>query len=242
MKLAGKTALVTGGASGIGLEIARLFAANGATVGILDLADVLPAAAAAVMDAAGAWDYAQCDVADPKTISTALARLGPATILVNCAGIDEVAGIEDVSPALWNRMLAVHLTGSFLMCQAVLPAMRAAGWGRIINISSQLAHRGMAGMVPYCAAKAGVIGLTKALAHEVAAEGITVNCLNPGPVDTPLVRSLPPDVVAAVVAQLPLRRLGTVAEVAGTALLLASDEGAFYVGASMNMNGGHYMI
>lgn len=236
--LSGRSAIVTGGASGIGLEIARRFAAAGARVGVIDRAALPPGQTALA--------FARCDVTEPEAVARSVAALtgeiGPATILVNCAGIDEIAPLEAISLAQWNRMLAVHLTGSFLVTQAVLPMMRAAGWGRIINLSSQLGHRGAAGMVPYCTAKAGIMGFTRALAHEVAGQGITVNCLNPGPIDTPLVASLPADVVGAIVAELPLRRLGTVDEVAVAALMLASDEGGFFLGASLNMNGGHYMI
>lgn len=239
-QLDGKSALITGGASGIGLAIAKLFAREGARIAIMDLARERPE------HLPEDWAYASCDVTDPTPVTeavTAFAQInGAADIVVNCAGIDEIAPIEAVDLALWNRMLAVHMTGTFLVTQTCLPAMRAKGWGRVINLSSQLGHKGAPGMVPYCAAKAGIMGLSKALAYEVAVDGITVNCLNPGPIDTPLVSSLPPEVVGAIVAELPLGRLGTVEEVAGSALLLASDAGAFYTGTSLNMNGGHYMI
>ncbi|GGB09272.1 SDR family NAD(P)-dependent oxidoreductase [Allosediminivita pacifica] len=232
--LAGMTALVTGGASGIGLEIATLFASEGAKVGVIDMAPCAD------------FPAVQADVTDPGAVTAAVAKLagltGPATILVNAAGIDVIAPLEEVDLALWNRMLAVHLTGTFLVTQAVLPAMRAAGSGRIINLSSQLGHRGAAGMVPYCTAKAGILGFTKSLAREVAEDGITVNCLAPGPIDTPLVASLPAEVVGAIVEELPMKRLGTVAEVAHAALLLARAEGGFFTGTSLNMNGGHVMM
>lgn len=246
-RLAGRTAYVTGGASGIGLKIAETFAAEGARIGIIDLSPEPRAECAAVLSGAGAdWTYAAADVSDAAAVDAAFtaleAEVGPAAILVNCAGIDEIAPIEDVSLDLWNRMLAVHLTGTFLACKRALPAMRAAKWGRIINLSSQLAHRGTVGMTPYCAAKAGVIGFTKALAHEAIGDGITVNCLNPGPIDTPLVASLPAEIVGAIVAQLPIARLGTTQEVATAALMLAGEDGGFFVGATLNMNGGHYMI
>ena len=120
--------------------------------------------------------------------------------------------------------------------------MKARKWGRIINFSSQLAHKGSPTMVHYCAAKAGIIGLTRALAHEVGAHGITVNCINPGPIDTPLLRQLTQAWLDVKLSELPIKRFGRTSEVAPTALLLASEDGAYYLGASMNMNGGDYML
>lgn len=247
LPLAGRSAIVTGGASGIGRAIVQLFLASGAKVGILDLPSALPEAPASdFAKTGGEVAYRACDVTDPAAVEAAVGsirdQLGAVTILVNCAGIDEVTPFEEITLAQWNRMLAVHLTGTFLVTQAVLPDMRADSWGRVINLSSQLAHRGSPGMLSYCTAKAGIMGFTRSLAYEVSAQNITVNCLNPGPIDTPLVAALPPEATAEIVSQLPLKRLGKVEEVAHTALLLARPEGAYYQGASMNMNGGHYMI
>ena len=120
--------------------------------------------------------------------------------------------------------------------------MQRKRWGRIINTSSQLAHKGGATMAHYCAAKAGIMGFTRSLAYEVIKDGITVNCLNPGPIDTPLMRALPEAWMKAKLKELPIGRAGHVDEVAPAVLLLASDEGAYFVGASMNMNGGDYMV
>ncbi len=246
-KLNGKVAYITGGGSGIGLSIVTLFAREGARVGIIERrAETAASVQSALGDLASSTAFAVADVGSEAAVAGAFdeltQKLGPAAILVNCAGIDLVARIEDVTLDAWNEMLRVHLTGTFLCCRRALPDMRKAGWGRIINVSSQLAHRGVEGMTPYCAAKAGIMGFTRALAYEAIGDGITVNCLNPGPIDTPLVASLPKDVVDAIVAQIPARRLGRPEEVAGAALLLATDEGGYFVGASMNMNGGHYMI
>jgi 3-oxoacyl-[acyl-carrier protein] reductase len=120
--------------------------------------------------------------------------------------------------------------------------MRRKKWGRIISLSSQLAHKGAPTMVHYCAAKAGIMGFTRALAYEVAREGITVNCLNPGPINTPLLHAIPEDWLKRKKGELAIGRFGEVGEVAPAALLLASDEGSYFIGASMNMNGGDYMV
>ena len=247
-KLTGKRAIVTGGASGIGEAIVRLFAAEGADIGIVDLSDA--AAVALAVEVAQAHGNravsAVADVSDEAAIMGAIAKIelanGPTDILVNSAGIDNTVPLEDMSVAVWDKMIAVHMRGTFLAIRTVLPGMKARKWGRIINFSSQLAHKGSPTMVHYCAAKAGIMGLTRALAHEVGAHGITVNCINPGPIDTPLLRQLPQDWLDVKLGELPIKRFGRTSEVAPTALLLASEDGGYYLGASMNMNGGDYML
>ena len=143
---------------------------------------------------------------------------------------------------MWDRMIAVHLRGTFLCTREVLPSMKRKKWGRIINLSSQLAHKGAATMTHYVAAKAGIMGFTRALAYEVAQDGITVNCVNPGPINTPLLHAIPQEWRDQKIKELPIGRFGEVSEMAPVFLLLASEEGSYFVGASLNPNGGDYMI
>ncbi|XWN30865.1 MAG: SDR family NAD(P)-dependent oxidoreductase [Devosia sp.] len=247
-KLNGKVALVTGAASGIGEATAKLFASEGAAIGLLDIdGEAASALAAELSDTTGAsTSTVTADVSDEAAVEAAIAKvagaLGDIDILVNCAGVDNTSPLHEMSTEMWDRMIAIHLRGTFLTCRAVLPAMKRKGWGRIILFSSQLAHKGAPVMAHYCAAKAGIMGFTRALSYEVAAEGITVNCINPGPIDTPLLRGLPDDWLEMKKNELPIKRFGRVDEVAPTILLLASDEGSYFVGASLNMNGGDYMI
>jgi 3-oxoacyl-[acyl-carrier protein] reductase len=246
-KLSGKVALVTGGASGIGHEVVRLFAEEGAAVGIVDLNREGAAAAATMAASKGARSASgTADVADEAAVDAAfesiVSQLGDIDILVTCAGIDTTKPLHEMPTEMWDRMIAIHLRGTFLCTRSVLPAMKRKKWGRIITFSSQLAHKGAPMMVHYCAAKAGIMGFTRALAYEVAAEGITVNCINPGPIDTPLLRAIPQDWLDMKLGELPIRRFGRVEEVAPTVVMLASDAGAYYLGASLNMNGGDYMV
>ncbi|MCO5084180.1 MAG: SDR family oxidoreductase [Rhizobiaceae bacterium] len=246
-KLDGKVAVITGGGSGIGRGVAKLFASEGAYVGIFDLnAANAKAVADEIAAAGGKAAIATGDVSKEEDVAAGLkslvAALGDVDIMVNNAGMDTTHELDGMPTDMWDRMIDVHLRGTFLFTRAVLPAMKRKKWGRIINLSSQLAHKGAPTMVHYVAAKAGIMGFTRALAYEVARDGITVNCVNPGPINTPLLSGLPQDWLERKKGELPIGRFGEVDEVAPVFLLLASDEGSYFVGASLNVNGGDYMI
>jgi 3-oxoacyl-[acyl-carrier protein] reductase len=246
-KLANRTALVTGAGRGLGQAIALLFAREGAKVGILDISAPGARDTAARITALGQDAVAvTADVGEPdqvrRGVGEVTAALGQIDILVNNAGIDTTSPVVSMPLAMWDDMLRVNLRSVFLCCQAVLPGMIERRFGRIINISSQLAHKGAPEMAHYAAAKAGVLVFTRSLAYEVARDNITVNAICPGPIDTDLYRAIPEAWRQRKMAEVPLGRPGTVDEIAPTALLLAADDGAYYVGASLNPNGGDIMI
>jgi NAD(P)-dependent dehydrogenase (short-subunit alcohol dehydrogenase family) len=245
-----RVAVVTGAASGMGLAVARRLASQGHCVALLDRDGDTAAAAAADLGAGGASAIAcAVDVSDRAAIDAALAsvrdELGPVEILVTSAGLDEFATFTDITLAAWERMLAVNLTGTFHAIQAAIPDMLAASWGRIVTISSSSAQSGAARMAHYVASKGGVIGLTKALAVEYAGNGVTVNTIPPGFIDTPMVRraeargDLPP--VDAVVARTPVRRAGTPEDVAAACAFLCSDDAGYITGQVLGVNGGWYL-
>jgi 3-oxoacyl-[acyl-carrier protein] reductase len=228
----GRAVVVTGGASGIGKAIADAFTANGDKV--------------AVLDRSGMAGTIAVDVSDEASVRAAFAaarsELGTIDVLVNSAGLLTESPLEDMTLAMWNETIAVDLTGVFLCCREVVGAMRQQRWGRIINIASQLAIKGGTGLSHYSAAKAGVVALSKALALETAADNVLVNSIAPGPIETPLVDGISEEWKAAKRAGLPLLRFGLPAEVAPTALLLASDPGGnLYVGQTLGPNSGDVM-
>jgi 3-oxoacyl-[acyl-carrier protein] reductase len=247
-RLAGQVALVTGAASGIGAGISVAFAREGADVVLVDLAE--PAAAAGVLAAVRDHDrealYIQADVSDEDSVEAmagaALARFGRVDVLVNNAGIFTQSLLADMPVADWDRVLAVNLRGPFLCCRALIGPMLERGSGRIINIASQLGQIGGSEVAHYSASKAGVIGLTKALAREVSHRGVLVNAIAPGPIVTPLLDSETEEWRAAKLAELPMRRFGRVDEVTPTAVMLASADGSYYVGQTLGPNGGDVML
>jgi 3-oxoacyl-[acyl-carrier protein] reductase len=246
-RLKGKKAVVTGGARGIGRAIVLAFANEGADVSIIDQNEELAVKTAKDAADRGISAFAMtADVSDESSVTKALHEaersLGSVDILVNNAGIGDSVRLVNMSVEAWDRMIAVNLRSAFLCTRVVLPGMISRRWGRIISTSSQLAHKGGVELVHYCAAKAGILGFTRALAYEVAEFGITVNAICPGPIETDLSAGLSEEWRARKRAEVPLGRFGTVDEIAPTAVLLASDEGSYYTGASLNPNGGDVMI
>lgn len=246
-KLENRTALITGGARGIGRAIALAMAREGANIGVLDLrkadAEIVAAEAAefGVKSCAVAADVGD-EAAVKSAFSEAVSVIGAVDILVNNAGVDTTAKVVDMSTQMWDDMMRVNLRSIFLCSREVLPGMLARRHGRIINLSSQLAHKGAPLMAHYAAAKAAVIGFTRSLAYEVARGGVTVNAICPGPVDTELFRGLPEAWRKEKLGNLPIGRAAHVDEIAPAAVLLACDEGSYFIGATMNPNGGDYMI
>ena len=230
-----KNAVVTGGASGIGLAIAQRLSADGYHVATLDL------------NPSDAGFAQPADVTDRAQVDAALAavreRLGPVTILVNAAGLDGFKRFTDLTFASWQRVIDVNLNGTFHCIQAVLPDMLAAGWGRIVNISSSSAQSGQQYMAHYVAAKSAVNGLTKALALEFGPAGITVNAVPPGFIDTPMLRraearNLLGGTVEDHVQRTPVRRAGRPGDIAAACAFLVSEEAGYITGQILGVNGG----
>ncbi len=248
MGLTGRAALVTGGGSGIGRGIARRLAHDGADVAVLDRDAAAARAVAAEVEAIGRRAVAvDADVADTASVTRAVAAartaLGPLLVLVNAAGISGFAPLADMTDAQWDGMIAVHLRGTFVCTRAVLPDMLAAGTGRVVNISSVGGLRGGPMLTHYAAAKAGVLGFTKALAIEVGGRGITVNAIAPGLVDTPMLRGsgFSPALLEQATRQMPIGRLGTPEDIAAACAYLVSDEAAWFTGQVLSPNGGGHL-
>ena len=240
VRLEGRKALVTGGASGIGAATARRLAAEGADVVIGDVnVEGAEEVAAEVSGAA-----ARLDVTDPASAVALAEEHGPFAILVNNAGTDEFGFFADTDPGVWERVLAINLVGVMACTHAVLPGMQAAGYGRIVNVSSEAGRIGSKGSVAYSSAKGGVLGFTKAMAREGARFGITVNAICPGPIETPLLMQalefgeIGEKIVETMKSGTQLRRLGAPEEVAAAIAFLASDDASYVTGETLGVSGG----
>jgi 2-hydroxycyclohexanecarboxyl-CoA dehydrogenase len=245
VRLAERTALVTGGASGIGAATCRRLAAEGARVAVTDV-DLAGAREVADQVSGGAYEL---DVRSEQSIRAAVqaaeSDLGPVDVLVNNAGYDEWAWFTDTDPALWDRVLAVNLRGVIAVTHAVLPGMQERRRGRIVNTASEAGRVGSSGSAVYSAAKAGVIGFTKAIAIENGRYGITSNAVAPGPIDTPLLMGAPEAlgdlgkrIVETMIGSTNLRRLGRPDEVAAAIAFLASDDASYITGQALGVSGG----
>ncbi len=256
MKLANKIALITGGGRGIGRAVAFAFARAGARIAVVArTADEVARVAAEINNECGVETlHATCDVANAEDVTRVcqlvVERFGRACdILVNNAGIAESAPLVKTDDDMWHRHLAINLTGTFYCTRAALPAMIARGWGRVINVASIAGKTGAPYIAAYAASKHGVLGLTRAVALEVATKGVTVNAICPGYVDTDMTaRALAQieaktgrsaaDALAQITRMSPQQRLVTPEEVAAVALLLASDDGRGITGQAINVDGG----
>lgn len=248
-ELTGRVALVTGGNRGLGRSIVEALAKAGATVAInYPPFEVEPAELVRLLREQGyAVSAVSADVsvmADvERMVSTVVERHGRLDILVNNAGIMHEVPFDDLTVEMWDRVMSVDLRGVFLCCKTVVPVMLRQGYGRVITITSQLAFKGAIETADYCAAKAGVVGLTRSLAHEYGTRGITFNCVAPGPLETELTSPYStPEWRARRTGALAMKRMGTPDEVAPAVVFLASAASSYFTGQTLHPNGGGVML
>ncbi|MBS0521541.1 MAG: 2-hydroxycyclohexanecarboxyl-CoA dehydrogenase [Proteobacteria bacterium] len=245
----GRTVVVTGGGGGIGGATCRRFAAEGAKVAVFDLNDAAAQkVAATIREAGGVAEAFSCDIASRASVDAAVAaaasRLGPIDVLVNNAGWDVFRPFVKTEPADWERLIAINLTGALHMHHAILPAMSARKYGRIVNVASDAARVGSSGEAVYAACKGGLVAFSKTIAREHARHGITVNVVCPGPTDTALLAGVaagaadPKKLIDAFTRAIPLGRLGQPDDLAGAIAFLASDDAAFVTGQVLSVSGG----
>jgi 2-hydroxycyclohexanecarboxyl-CoA dehydrogenase len=243
--VSGKVAVVTGGAGGIGSAIAAQLAEAGASVALWDLDEDAAGGAAAAIEAEGGAIGVSVDVTDPASIESGVGaveeRLGPIEILVNNAGIDVVGPFLASDERSWDRVIAVNLTGTIRCCHRVGGSMVDRGGGAIVNIGSDAGRVGSSGEAVYSATKGGVVAFTKAFAREVARDGVRVNCVCPGPTDTPLLDQLARTDRAlhdALARAIPMRRIAQPSDIAPAVLFLAGDGAAYITGQTLSVSGG----
>jgi acetoacetyl-CoA reductase len=248
MTTSARVALVTGGIGGIGTAICQRFAKDGMTVVANHHPAEQEAASSWKNDQAGAGfaiDTIAADVSSfddcAKMISTIKETYGPVAVLVNCAGITRDKTFKKMEEAHWRAVIDVNLTSSFNVTRNVWDDMLEAGFGRIINISSVNGLRGQFGQANYAAAKAGMHGLTMSLAQEGASKGITVNTVSPGYVETPMTLAMRDDVREAIVATVPMRRMGKPEEIASAVAFLVSEDNSYITGVNLTVNGGLFI-
>ena len=234
-----RVAVVTGGASGIGLGVASRFVAAGHLVAVLDVQADLVAQAAADLGVKGLV----VDVGERPAVDRAMAairtELGPITIMVTSAGINANGPILEITQDQWDEALRINLTGTFNCIQPVIPDMIEAGWGRIVTISSMAGQSGAPDRAHYVASKAGVIGLTMALAHDLSPKGITVNTIPPSIVETPMAQTgMGASAMEALASMIPVRRVSTPGDIAAACEFLCSDDAGFITGQQIGVNGG----
>lgn len=235
--MSGHTALVTGGAQGIGAAVARRLARRGDEIWLADLEDKRAAGEGLAGDLGGG--FVAIDVSEPSSVDQVIKGCEGLDVLVNCAGIT-IPGepVDEVSPGHWNAQIAVNLTGTWLCMRAAVGAMRRLGWGRILNLASGLATRGMPGSAAYAASKAGVTGLTRAAAADLAPHGITVNAVSPGYVDTPMTRGFPDALREIRLAEIGMGRFADPDEIAAVVEFLSSEEAGYVTGEIVDVTGG----
>lgn len=248
MFLKDRTAAITGSTSGIGLAYARALAKEGANLvinGIMAPADAEKLRADLEQEFGVKVVFSPADMTKPAEIAGFIAEgekaFGAIDILINNAGIQFVSPIDEFPIEKWDQIIAINLSSAFHTIRAALPKMKEKGWGRIINTASAHAFVASPFKSAYVAAKHGIAGLTKTVALEVATKGITVNAIAPGYIDTDMVAAVPPDVLAKIVARIPVGRLGHADEIARGVLFLVADEGGFVTGSTMSINGGQHM-
>ncbi|QCO54502.1 3-oxoacyl-ACP reductase FabG [Pseudorhodobacter turbinis] len=242
--LTGKNALVTGASGGIGGEIARKLHAAGATVALSGTREAPLEALAAELGSRA--HVLTCNLSDAQSVEAlpkaAAAAMGSVDVLVNNAGITRDNLFMRMSDDEWASVLEVNLTSTFRLCRGVLRGMMKARWGRIVNISSVVGTTGNPGQANYAASKAGMIGMSKSLAYEVASRGITVNCVAPGFITTAMTEKLTDDQKTKILTQVPAGRMGDANEIAAACLYLASPEAGYVTGTTLHVNGGMAMI